>query len=111
MSFRKPIVGTRTQAGSRVKGHFVDGSTSVLNFTASVQPLTGDERETLPEGLREKGAFRLYTDFKLRTDDQKTKDPADRVTLENKEYLVVMLEPWQNGIIPHYKAIVSEAND
>ncbi len=110
-SFRKPLVGERTTASSNVKGQSIPGTTSALNFTASVQPLTGRERETLPEGLREKGAFRLYTDFALRADNQKTKAPADSVILDDKKYIVIIAKPWENNVIPHRKVIVSEAND
>jgi len=109
-SFRKPRIGKRTTAGTLLKGQSVPGSTSVLNFDASVQPLSGRERETLPEGLREKGAHRLYTDFALRTDNQKTKDPADEVTLFDKRHIVVRVDPWQNGVLNHFKVIVSEAD-
>jgi len=111
MSFRQPRVGTRTDPGTLLKGQYTEGFTSVINFEASLQPLAGDELETLPEGLREKGAYRLYTDFALRAENQQAETIGDKVTLFGKEYLVVFVEPWQNNVIPHYKAIVSEADD
>lgn len=110
-SFRQPVVGVRTDPSTETKGRLTPGSTTPLAFDASIQPLTGRERETLPEGLREKGAFRLYTSFALRTDNQKSKEPADKVTLNDREHIVIRVEPWQNGVIPHFKAIVSESDD
>ena len=110
-SFRKPVVGVRTDPGGYVDGGEIDGSITPLNFTSSVQPLSGNEQETLPEGYREGGAYRLYTDFKLRAVNQNTKDPGDKITLDGKDYLIIVVEPWQNNVIPHYKAIASEFND
>jgi hypothetical protein len=111
MSFRKARTGTRYDAPTSVKGIFTPGASTVLNFTASVQPVTGDDLNSLPEGLRENGAYILYTDFELRTGNQTTKEPADIVNLFNKKYKVVLLEPWQNDVINHYKAIVSEVDN
>jgi len=110
-SFRKPVDITRVGVGTLVKGQYTPGAETPMTIQASVQPLTGNEQETLPEGFRESGSFKLFTDFKLRALNQKTKEPGDRVTLDDKEYLVIIVAPWQNNVINHYKAIVSEAND
>jgi len=108
--FNQPLTGTRRAADTLTRGRAVAGATSVLNFSASVQPLTGNERQALPEGLRERGRYYIYTSFALRTEDQTTKTPADEVDLFGKKYKVVLLEPWQNNILGHYKALVSEAD-
>lgn len=108
---RQSLTGTRTEAGTLVKGRLTPGSTSAINFTASVQPISGDELLSLPEGIREEGMFKLYTDFALRSANQTTKEPADKINLFGKVYKVVFLEAWQNNIINHYKAIVSESDD
>lgn len=110
-SFRQAVTGIRTTAGTNVKGRVTSGTDTPLNIMASIQPLTGKDLETLPEGLRESGTLRLYTDFELRTADQKTKTPADVVTLYGKRHIVIQVLPWGNNVINHFKCIVSEAND
>jgi len=108
MSFRQVMIGKRKIAGVYTDGIYVPASESTINFTASVQPVSGDEMETLPEGLREAGMYRLYTDFALRTVNQKTKTPADEIDYADKKYIIVFVQPWQNNVINHYKAFMSE---
>jgi hypothetical protein len=74
---------------------------------ASVQPLTPRDMEKLPEGRRTRAAYRLYTDFKLRAlDDSGAKNP-DRVWIDKQIFEVISNEAWENGIVPHNKAVVS----
>lgn len=109
--FRQPVVGVRKDPPTNVKGRFTPGSTTPINFTASIQPATGDELDALPEGLRENGMYRLYTDFALRTVNESTKKPADVIDYNSKKYKIVQVEPWQNNVISHYKAFMSEIDD
>lgn len=106
---RRPIKVIRP-SGSYVAGRWEEGNPGAFTIEASVQPLSGKEMEALPEGRRGKAAFRLYTDFALRTvDDQGGRNP-DRI-IEGvdgrKVFEVIQVFPWQNGIVDHHKAIVS----
>lgn len=109
--FGQARTGVREEPGTYTKGKYTKGTTSVINFNASVQPIRANEQETLPEGLREEGSYKLYTNFQLRAVNQTTKEPGDIVDLFGKKYRVVFLEPWQNNLCNHYKAIVSEIDD
>ena len=63
----------------------------------------------LPEGRRDKAAFRIYSDIELLPADETTKVNADLVDIDggtNYEYEVVANKPWQNNIINHHMAIV-----
>lgn len=107
-SFRTyDVDGVRYDAGTENKGRYVPGATNPIEFSASVQPLTGNEKLTLPEGIREKETYRIYTDFELHTSNEKDKKKADRVTLFGKTFEIVRCDIWQNKVIPHYKAIAS----
>jgi hypothetical protein len=107
-SFRTyTIDGKRFAAGSNDKGRYVPGADSDIQFTASVQPLSGHEKLTLPEGVREKSAYRLYTSFQLFTSREGDNKKADRVTLFGETYEIIRVDVWQNKVIPHYKAIAS----
>ncbi len=107
-SFRTyTLAGTRYAASTMTKGIATPGATSVIGFTSSVQPLSGKEKLILPEGIREKEAYKLYTSFALKTVDEVAKTKADRITIFGKTFEVVKLAIWQNNVIPHYKVIVS----
>ena len=104
---RKPLVGKRFAVGTYTDGVWTQGSSSTLNFTASVQPLSGKDKESLPEGFREKAGYKLYTDTEMKTVDEKNGISADQVTIDGLLYEVVTVGVWQNSIINHYKVIVS----
>jgi hypothetical protein len=107
-SFRvHTITGIRFATGTREKGRYVPGADSPIEFKASVQPLSGHEKLTLPEGIREKSAYRLYTSFQLYTSQEDDDKKADRVTLFDDVYEIIRVDVWQNQVIPHYKAIAS----
>lgn len=104
MSFRKPITVTARSTGTLVDGIYIDGVSTVSTIQASVQPAGDNDIKTLPEGRRERKAYRLYTDSSL-ISLQESQNP-DRVTLYGEDYEVITKDPWQNNVIPHYKYIV-----
>ncbi len=107
-SFRKyTIDAKRFAASSNVKGRWTDGTETPFTFAASVQPLKGNELLTLPEGQREKESYKLYTSTQLFTANESEKKKPDKIQLFDKTFEVIIVEPWQNSVIPHYKAIVS----
>lgn len=103
-SFRKAVTVISRGTGSYVDGTYVEAVGATITIQASVQPLTGKEVLSLPEGRREKDAFTLYTDTSL-VSLQDTQNP-DRVVISGKEYEVVKKESWQNNVINHYKYLV-----
>lgn len=106
-SFRQTLTCTRpSESGSYVKGVYVPGDTEEIEFEASVQPLRPEEMQTLSEGRREKQAFKLYTDYLLKTADNENAKNADVITISGNSFEVLSIAPWQNGICSHYKAIV-----
>lgn len=105
-SFRKSITGKRYAAGSWLKGRWVEGSISVISLTASVQPVTPEAMQTVPELRRSEATFSLFTSFRLRAADVVATTNADRVTINGAEYEVLSVAVWQNDVIPHYVAVV-----
>lgn len=96
----------RYAPGSWDTGRFVRGAESSVTFTASVQQLTPNETEQLPEHKRNKESIKIYTSERLFQADEKTQTPADIVTHDGKEYEVQKVGNWQIGTdLPHYKAI------
>jgi hypothetical protein len=99
--FRKPITIKRRAPGSYVNGFFVQGAESTLTINASVQPAGERDVQLLPEGRRDAGAFRLFTDSVLQVAQEGTGKNNDVALLAGAEYEIMAEMPWQNSIIPH----------
>lgn len=108
---RQTLSGTRFIAGTYTNGVYIEGTTSPLSISASVQPIKGRELESLPEGRRDKQALRLYTNFELRTAEEDDGPNADQITIDGKLFEVIAVENWANHIINHFKVIVSYIGD
>lgn len=92
---------------------------TVVEFTlenCTVQPASGTELETLPEGYRDAEVFNIFTNTPLRTAIRGTDSKADEVFLGSpytpKEgyFTVIQSKAWQNGVINHYHAVVVRKN-
>lgn len=76
----------------------------------SVQPVTGREREVLPELIRDREVSKVYTQYRLRSVDIEGKTLADRVDWEGQEYIVQSVGNW----CPHggyYKVLIVKEDD
>ena len=109
--FRSPIILRRPSAGSYVNGRWVEGSTTNSTITASIQPVTGEDMEELPEARRESEAYKMYTSTEIKTIQEAGSDQnADRVLFFGKEFEVHQVNPWQNNSnfknVNHYKYLV-----
>jgi len=109
---RRTLTGIRPTGAYDAQGRWQESTTAGISFEASVQPLSSRELKSLPEGRKADASFRLYTDYALKTVDEKTGKNADRVKIKDRTgaerwYEVVSVEDWGNGIVSHYKAVVS----
>jgi hypothetical protein len=103
---RRPVQGYRV-SGSYVDGRWTPAAPQPITVVASVQPLRGKELESLPEGRRQASAFKVYTDFALRTVDDKGTKMPDQLVVDGLKYEVIKVYPFQSGIRSHYKGIIS----
>jgi hypothetical protein len=101
---RKALNCTRTTAGEfDLNGRFQESAAMAFGITASVQPSPGRDLLTLPEARRNKVTYTLYTDTALSAGGGQN---PDHVTIDGQVYEVVKAEPWQNGILSHYRVLV-----
>jgi len=108
-SFRTYTLDAKRYDGStNTKGRWSPGAETPFTFIASVQPLRGSELLTLPEGQRERETYKLYTSTKLNGANESNKTKPDKIQLFDKTFEVLIVEIWQNKVIPHYKVIVSK---
>lgn len=102
MSFRKPQTVKRFAGGKYVKGRWVaDEESETLQIMASVQPVTNDDMQNLPEGKRIERAVKIYTDELLRVEG--TDEQGDIILWQGREYRVIAIAPNQMGVISHYR--------
>jgi hypothetical protein len=107
------VTRRRYAAGSWVSGEYAPGASTDTTIAASVQPLDGDDLQSLDEGDRARRSRKLYTTADLRTALQSGASgdaenlPADQVVIDTVVYEVRHLEV-QGGIpaIAHRKALV-----
>lgn len=107
MFFNQPITVTRAGTGSYVGGIWQDGA-PIPPFTlqASVQPVTSNDVQMLPEGQRQREAYAVFTADALKIADDNAKTTADVVTVFGRAFETVHSEAWQNKLIPHHKAVI-----
>ena len=104
MSFRKPFTIKRTVAGSYVSGVYVEGVESTITIQASVQPMSGTDIVSIPEGRRASDMVKVYTDSDLfGQGDAGTGQSPDRLVYRGKEYEISSKDPNQNDVINHFK--------
>jgi len=104
--FRSPLTIYRQNPGSYVNGVWVQVGETAIPITASIQPTTGEEMLSLPEGRRNRKTYSLYSSTKINLISTGTN--PDQITIFGERYEVVRVEPWQNradifGIINHFK--------
>lgn len=107
--FRKTISVLRKTEGEYVNYKWEPGIEILIEIKASVQPLTPNEMQMMPEGRYTTQQFKLYTSFKLRTVDEQN---PDVVLVDGERFEVISVAPWQSlsGFINHYKAIIAKVN-
>ncbi|MCK5609862.1 hypothetical protein KAR91_48770 [Candidatus Pacearchaeota archaeon] len=95
-----------TPGNYNLEGDWVEGLVSPTTIETTVQPLRGKEMELLPEGRRDSQAYKLYPGMLMLTADTSNRQNPDQVQIDNEWYEAVIVEPWQNAILNHYKTIV-----
>lgn len=80
-------------------------ATTDTDFTANVQPLTGEALQNLEEGQRARKPMLVMTMTELATLDAATNRPPDAVVIDSVEFEVIAVERYTVHL-PHYEAIV-----
>jgi len=107
MTFRQPQTITRTSAGAYVNGLYVEGTQTSVTVMASVQPTTGEDMITLPQGRRMSDYVKIYTGTNLQVLGEGVGLQPDVLTWRGHQYECISVDVRQMSIIPHYKYIFS----
>lgn len=95
---------------STTTGETIVGVAASTTVEASVQQLNGDDRAVLPEGLRKRDGWRLYTECEMRPADQHTGETGDRVVIDDITYEVVNTKPYRQ-LLGHFKVLVVQVQE
>lgn len=95
----------RGSSGSSTKGRYTPGATSdTTGVVASVQPITGDELERLPEGIKSRRPAKLYTKTEVKQKDTAAQTPPDQIIWAGETWEVLSVERHTWG--DYYKAMI-----
>lgn len=98
--FNSALTIVRPGAGAYVSGVWVPGATGNIGIQGSIQPASGKDLQLLPEGRRVEAAYAVYTVSQVLL--------GDRTTIQGEAYEALAVQPWQNGVLPHYKAVFTK---
>lgn len=101
-----PYTVTRKAAGAYSTGYYAPGATTTFAIAASVQPVTGRDLRSLPEGQHAEESRVIYTATELRTRTPTTE--PDVITIDGDPWEVTRVERWEFGTdTTHYRAYAS----
>ena len=96
-----------TREGSYVDGRWTETESDPVDFKASLQPVTANEMQTLPEGRRDRTTYKAYTKTDLKT--VSIGEQISDIVLDGSErYEVVAAMRWRNGLINHTKLLLQK---
>lgn len=93
-------------AGTFTSGRWVETAGTPRTILGTIQPLSGKEREALPEGRRTKASAKIYTSDTL-TVLGGSQNP-DRISWDGITYEVLSVETRSAGVINHNKYTLVE---
>ena len=92
-----PIVVTRFQEAEIVDGYVQDTETEkTFEIEGSFQPISQRDLQNLPEGMRNSGTVKLYTECELFTSDASKCGIPDRFCHEDVLYQVESVNSWHD---------------
>lgn len=111
--FHVPVNLYRKNPGAYVDGRWVEGGETLIVILASIQPTTGEEMLSIPEGRRDRKTYALFTKTPVEViHGVNNSTNPDQVEIYGERYEVTRVEVWQNnpsvfGIVNHYKIYAS----
>lgn len=77
-NFAEDVTLTRTATGSYDQnGEYIPGAQTISTIRAAVFPIQGRERQDLPEGIREKAVYNIWSRYSLLNEDHITVNAED----------------------------------
>lgn len=80
-------------------------------LVCTVQPIQGKDLLLLPEGMRDKEAYTVWTETECDTVNEGTDKKPDEIQIYGDWYKVTKKRSWQVGLIPHYELVVVKRDE
>lgn len=92
------------------KGYFEVGEPTEETIWASVQPVTGEVVERLPEGVRSRDAREVFVEppHDIRALDEDTQTPGDAIEIDGDIYRVLEVKSWPDGLAHHWALVARD---
>src|SRR3990167_5222449 len=91
----------RGVAGSYVAGRWTAGAQTSATIRASVQPMPSDEAQDLPEAVRTRGVFNVFSASEMVTLSEAILREEDEVDWNGERLHVLSVDRWQVGGMDH----------
>lgn len=90
------------------KGNWIESNqtTDIFKAKGSIQPLSGQDINLLPESFKTTAVNKIYTKTELKAIDQFKGTEADTIIVDGQEYVVLTVEKWRQLHTSHYKVII-----
>jgi len=97
--------------GYNTNGDYVPASLVSKTFLGTIQPMTSKELMTFPEGERDKGIVKIYSDRRLPVSEQGEVGIGALVDFAGEQYRCRKESVYSSGLINHYKYIAYKVRD
>lgn len=87
------------------------GEADPVTVTASVQPATSRQKDNLPEGVRDRAAVEILTDYRLQAVDESAGIPGDRIDYDGETWEVQQVDDFDMGLADHVEAIATKVSE
>lgn len=96
----------------RTQGTFIDGIWQECfsvdeTVSGSVQVVSGEEFTRLPEGRKQFGVVKIYTDSDLKASELSDDSTGDVILFDGRKWEIYARLPYANGLISHNKYLAS----
>ena len=100
-----PLTIYRQEAGSYVRGVWVEGPIVEVPIRANIQPLKPSEVQMMPESDRTREWYKVYSADLLRTKQEGDNGwDADQFEWQGHRYEVMKVQNYSMSILDHFKA-------
>jgi hypothetical protein len=97
-----------------VSGDWVKSGETSIAITASIQPATGKDMLNVPEGKRANEIYAVFTSTEIQTIRHSIPTvpgtQPDQMEIFGHRCEAIHVEPWQNNVINHYRALFARMN-
>lgn len=93
-----------------VNGLPVNPPPTLLTIRGGIQPTTGEDLVSLPEGQRERISYKIYSVTEMKTNKAEGRQKADVLTIYGEEYEVQQVQNHFGLGLNHWKAIATRLN-